>query len=183
MNEQILRLARENAPCFIYSRDMLARQAALLHDTFPGFDILFSVKANPFPPVLRALAALGIGADAASAREVLLAEECGMDAADIYFSAAGKSDSALRAVWERGHLIADSIGEAVRIGRIAAERGEVRPIGVRIDPCFNMDGGPGGPSCVHHVQARSCVRRWRGCLSRSAASTYICAPRILTPPC
>lgn len=146
MNEQILRLARENAPCFIYSRDMLARQAALLHDTFPGFDILFSVKANPFPPVLRALAALGIGADAASAREVLLAEECGMDAADIYFSAAGKSDSALRAVWERGHLIADSIGEAVRIGRIAAERGEVRPIGVRIDPCFNMDGGPGGPS-------------------------------------
>lgn len=145
MNEHILRLARENAPCFIYSCDVLARQAALLRDTFPGFDILFSVKANPFPPVLRALAALGIGADAASAREVLLAEECGMTAADIYFSAAGKSDRALREAWEHGHLIADSIGEAVRIGRIAAEKGEVRPIGVRIDPCFNMDGGPGGP--------------------------------------
>ena len=74
MNEHILRLARENAPCFIYSRDVLARQAGLLRDTFPGFDFLFSVKANPFPPVMRALAALGIGADAASAREVLLAE-------------------------------------------------------------------------------------------------------------
>ena len=68
-----------------------------------------------------------------------------MTAADIYFSAAGKSDRALREAWEHGHLIADSIGEAVRIGRIAAEKGEVRPIGVRIDPCFNMDGGPGGP--------------------------------------
>ena len=143
MNEHILRLARENAPCFIYSRDVLARQAGLLRDTFPGFDFLFSVKANPFPPVMRALAALGIGADAASAREVLLAEECGMAAADIYFSAAGKSDSALREAWDHGHLIADSIGEAVRIGRIAAEKGEARPIGVRIDPCFNMDGGPG----------------------------------------
>ena len=30
MNEHILRLARENAPCFIYSRHVLARQAALL---------------------------------------------------------------------------------------------------------------------------------------------------------
>ena len=60
MNEHILRLARENAPCFIYSRDVLARQATLLRDTFPVFDFLFSVKANPFPPVMRALAALGI---------------------------------------------------------------------------------------------------------------------------
>ena len=68
MNEHILRLARENAPCFIYAHHVLAQQAALLRDTFPGFDILFSVKANPFPPVMRALAALGIGADAASAR-------------------------------------------------------------------------------------------------------------------
>ena len=41
-----------------YSRDVLARQAGLLRDTFPGFDFLFSVKANPFPPVMRALAAL-----------------------------------------------------------------------------------------------------------------------------
>ena len=145
MNEHILRLARENAPCFIYSSEVLTRQAALLHDTFPGFDILFSVKANPFPPVLRALAGLGVGADAASVREVLLAEECGMAPSDIYFSAAGKSDSALREAWAHGHLIADSIGEAVRIGRIAAEKGEVRPIGVRIDPCFSMEGGPGGP--------------------------------------
>lgn len=90
MNENALTLARQHAPCYIYSREILTAQAETLHRTFPGFDILFSVKANPFPPVIRHLAALGIGADAASAGEVCLAAECGIAQEDIYFSAAGK---------------------------------------------------------------------------------------------
>ena len=92
MSENALALARQHAPCYIYSREILTAQAETLHRTFPGFDILFSVKANPFPPVIRHLAALGIGADAASAGEVRLAAECGIAQEDIYFSAAGKSD-------------------------------------------------------------------------------------------
>ena len=63
MNEHILRLAREHAPCYLYFYEALAAQATALHDAFPGFGVLFSVKANPFPPVVRALASLGIGAD------------------------------------------------------------------------------------------------------------------------
>ena len=78
MSENALALARQHAPCYIYSREILTAQAETLHRTFPGFDILFSVKANPFPPVIRHLAALGIGADAASAGEVRLAAECGV---------------------------------------------------------------------------------------------------------
>ena len=91
MSENALALARQHAPCYIYSREILTAQAETLHRTFPGFDILFSVKANPFPPVIRHLAALGIGADAASAGEVCLAAECGIAQEDIYFSAAGKN--------------------------------------------------------------------------------------------
>ena len=59
MNEHILRLAREHAPCYLYFYEALAAQATALHDAFPGFGVLFSVKANPFPPVVRALASLG----------------------------------------------------------------------------------------------------------------------------
>lgn len=117
MNKTTIALARQHAPCYIYSREILTAQAETLHRTFPGFDILFSVKANPFPPVIRHLAALGIGADAASAGEVRLAAECGIAQEDIYFSAAGKSDRALAAAWDNCHLIADSIGEVRRIGR------------------------------------------------------------------
>ena len=57
MNEHILRLAREHAPCYLYFYETLAAQATALHDAFPGFGVLFSVKANPFPPVMRVLAA------------------------------------------------------------------------------------------------------------------------------
>ena len=146
MNENAITLARQHAPCYLYSRDILTAQAEQLRRTFPGFDILFSIKANPFPPVLQALAALGVGADAASAREVSLSAECGMAKEDIYFSAAGKTDRALTAAWDSCHLIADSIGEVQRIAAIAAARGERKSIGLRINPAFNMDGGANGAS-------------------------------------
>lgn len=146
MSENALALARQHAPCYIYSREILTAQAETLHRTFPGFDILFSVKANPFPPVIRHLAALGIGADAASAGEVRLAAECGIAQEDIYFSAAGKRDRALAAAWDNCHLIADSIGEVRRIAAMAAARGETKAIGLRVNPAFSMDGGAGGTS-------------------------------------
>ncbi len=73
--------------------------------------------------MVRALASLGIGADAASPNEVLLASSCGgMKPEDIYFSAVGKSRKALETAWDRCHIIADSIGEVVRIGQLAAEK-------------------------------------------------------------
>ena len=65
MSENALALARQHAPCYIYSREILTAQAETLHRTFPGFDILFSVKANPFPPVIRHLACLLYTSDAA----------------------------------------------------------------------------------------------------------------------
>ena len=68
MNSNILSLARENAPCYVYEYEALRAQAETLHSVFPDFDFLFSVKANPYPPVLKALCSFGIGADAASAQ-------------------------------------------------------------------------------------------------------------------
>jgi len=89
---------------------------------------------------------LGVGADAASAQEVLLAEHCGMPGRDIYFSAAGKSDKAVLSTWEHGHLIADSLGEVSRIGALAAARGEKKMIGIRLNPDYAMGGGQGHTS-------------------------------------
>ncbi|MBQ0037442.1 MAG: pyridoxal-dependent decarboxylase [Clostridiales bacterium] len=146
MNETMRRLIDANAPCYIYSYETLAQQAAKLREVFPAYDFLFSVKANPFPPVVKALGSFGIGADAASAQEVLLAEQCGMKKEDIYFSAAGKSDTALETALGHGHIIADSIGEVARIGALAQRRGITMRIGIRLNPCFNMDGGAGTSS-------------------------------------
>ena len=146
MTESIRRLAQENAPCYIYSHDKLAAQADTLREMFPAYDFLFSVKANPFPPVVKALAALGIGADAASAQEVLLARECGMEKENIFFSAAGKTDAALELAWDDCRIIADSLGEVARIGALAQKRGAAAEIGIRINPVFSMDGGQSSAS-------------------------------------
>ena len=143
MNNKLLSLARQYAPCYLYEYDVMAYQAAVLKQTFPRYDILFSVKANPFPPVVKALVSFGIGADAASAGEVLLSRSCGMAAEDIFFSAAGKSDTALEKAWDESCIIADSLGEVARIGAIAEKRGEHKAIGVRMNPAFAFGGGEG----------------------------------------
>ena len=143
MNHKLLSLAREHAPCYLYEYDVMARQAAVLRETFPRYNILFSIKANPFPPVVKALASFGIGADAASAGEVLLSRSSGMAAEDIFFSAAGKSDAALEKAWDESCIIADSLGEVARIGAIAAKKGEHKAIGVRMNPAFAFGGGAG----------------------------------------
>lgn len=146
MTDAIRKLALEHAPCYVYSHEKLAAQAHALQDMFPSYDFLFSVKANPFPPVVKALTALGIGADAASAQEVQLARTCGMEKGDIFFSAAGKSDAALERAWDDCHIIADSLGEVARIGALAQKRGETIEIGIRVHPVFSMDNGIGGAS-------------------------------------
>ena len=146
MNDHILTLAREHAPCYLYEYDVMQRQVETLRRTFPRYDLLYSIKANPFPPVVRALAGLGLGADAASAPEMLLSRRCGMARADIFFSAAGKTDAALETAWDEGELIADSLGEVARIGTLCRKKGQRRAIGVRMNPAFGMGGAVGGPS-------------------------------------
>ena len=146
MNDHILTLAREHAPCYLYEYDVMRRQVETLRQTFPRYDLLYSIKANPFPPVVRALAGLGLGADAASAPEVLLSRRCGMAREDIFFSAAGKSDAALEAAWDEGEIIADSLGEVARIGALCEKKGQHRAIGVRMNPSFGMGSVAGGPS-------------------------------------
>ena len=53
MNEALRHLIDSNAPCYIYSYEKLTSQAERLHEVFPAYDFLFSVKANPFPPPRR----------------------------------------------------------------------------------------------------------------------------------
>ena len=143
MSEKLVAVAHQHAPCYLYEYEVMSQQVKTLQGTFPNFDLLSSVKANPYPPVVKELASFGIGADAASAGEVALARDCGMWAEDIFFSAAGKSDAALLRAWDDCEIIADSLGEVARIGALAAQRGDHRAIGIRMNPAFAFGGGEG----------------------------------------
>lgn len=136
----------DKTPCYIYDEAMIRAQAKTLLSAVKGFDFLFSIKTNPFLPLVRVLAAAGIGADAASAGEVDISLAAGMPKTDIYYSAAGKTRQDLIQAWGKCMLTADSIGEVERIDALAKEKGETVEIGVRINTRFNMDGGAAGPS-------------------------------------
>ena len=82
---------QQNAPCYLYEEALIKERCHALLAAMPEVDFLYSVKTNPFMPVLKTVAAQGLGADAASANEVLLAEQSGIPSDRIYYSAPGKT--------------------------------------------------------------------------------------------
>lgn len=137
----ISRIREEHGtPFYLYDGKIISEQAAILKQAFPAFGILFSVKANPFPPVLQKMASLGIGADAASAGEVDLAEKAGMQ--EIYYSCPAPTKADIDHIIGRCHIIADSFHVLSLLEEAAALRDIHLPIGLRIHPDFTMDGTP-----------------------------------------
>lgn len=134
------------APFYIYDGKIISEQASVLRKTFPGFGLLFSVKANPFPPVLKKMASLGIGADAASAKEVGLALEAGIPAENIYYSCPAPTREDIAQVIGKCHIIADSFHELSLLEEAASECGRNLSVGLRIHPDFTLNGSPQIPS-------------------------------------
>lgn len=145
-DKRIAELIKANGPCYVYDGDQIMADADRLRGAFPGFDLLFSVKSNPFLPVVRTLAQRGVGADAASKCEVEIAREAGMPAADIFYSAPGKTDADIASALFHCTIIADSLTELARIARIAASQGHSVRAGVRVNPAFTMDAASGAAS-------------------------------------
>lgn len=136
--------AAHGTPFYLYEGKKIAAQAEILHHTFPDFTVLFSVKANPFPPVLKKMAALGIGADAASAKEIDLAAEAGIPAENIYYSAPAPTKEDIAHAIGKCHIIADSLHVLSLLEEAAGNT--TLPVGIRIHPDFTMDGAPQVPS-------------------------------------
>ena len=126
------------APYYVYERKMIEDACRQLKESLPGFDFLYSVKSNPFPPVLRVVRQQGFGADAASLREVEESLGCGMLPEDVYYSAPGKREKDIRGALGKCVLIADSLHELRMIQRIAAEQGKEERVGLRVHPGFAM---------------------------------------------
>lgn len=146
MDEQVVSFARAHAPCYIYDKATVEARCRTLQTALPCAQLLYSVKANPYPPLVRAIAAQGFGADAASANEVLRAEAAGVAAERIFYSAPGKTDAELDAVWGRCIIIADSLTELALLHAHAERDCVPADIGLRVHPQAGMDGRSAAPS-------------------------------------
>ncbi len=102
----------------------------------PNFEFLYSIKTNPFSPIVQNISKEGFGADAASAGEVLLSLKNGIAPEKIFYSAPGKTEEDIEICYGKCTIIADSISEVKHINAIAARHKEIIKIGIRVNPNF-----------------------------------------------
>ena len=131
---------QQNAPCYLYEKNLIKERCHTLLDAMPEVDFLYSVKTNPFAPVLKTVAEQGFGADVASANEVLLAQRAGIPYDKIYYSAPGKTLQDIQKAWGKCTIIADSLSELDRLEQCAAAKNDRIAVGVRVNPDFSMSG-------------------------------------------
>jgi diaminopimelate decarboxylase len=125
---------RFGTPFYAYDLEVIGAQVAALRDVLPdAFELAFAVKANPSLGVIAHVAGLGLGADVASGGELTTALRAGVPAGEIVMTGPGKRhDELRRAVDARLRAVTvESLGELLRIERIAAGAGRVVPILIR----------------------------------------------------
>lgn len=129
-------------PLFVYSRDRIATRVAELRAALPSaVGLNYAVKANPFGPVLQAMAGLVDGFDIASGGELAMVTAAGIDPARVSFAGPGKRDEELEAAISAGvTLNLESEGEAERALAIAVRLGVTPRLAVRVNPDFDLKG-------------------------------------------
>ena len=137
-----LALQAGSTPFFVYSRERIDEQISLLRRCLPAdVDLHYSVKANPFPPLVHHAARRVDGFDVASANELALVLGTGIPARNISFSGPGKRDDELLRAIAAGVLVnVESPGELRRIHALAAIHGIRARIALRINPPHALRG-------------------------------------------
>jgi len=129
-----------STPFYAYDRALLRERVAYLRQVLPPeIELHYSVKANPMPAVVQAMASLVDGFDVASGGELKIALDTPMQPADISFAGPGKSSSELRRAVAAGVLVhVESAREAQLLIDIGAQLG-IRPrVSLRINPDFEL---------------------------------------------
>tara|TARA_B100001540_G_scaffold227182_1_gene201390 strand:+ start:4864 stop:6069 length:1206 start_codon:yes stop_codon:yes gene_type:complete len=141
----------DGRPFYVYDSALLTRRMDELRAAMPGeLLIKYAIKANPMPEVVRHLSALADGLDVASAGEMRVALDTGLEAQKISFAGPGKMDWELREAIAAGVVInLESENEMERAALVGVELGARPRVAVRVNPAFElkssgmkMGGGP-----------------------------------------
>lgn len=102
----------------------------------PGWKVHYAIKANHNPVILKLIAGSGLGADCVSGGEIQAALDAGFPPDSIVFAGVGKADWEILLGLEAGigRFNIESTAEMRIIARLAAERGLVAPVSIRVNP-------------------------------------------------
>lgn len=129
--------AELSTPLLVHDRAVLRRRAEELRRVLPADALLlYSLKANPLPPVVAALQAAGCGSEVSSLGELSVALGTGAPPGRLLYTGPGKSIAELRAAVAAGAVL--SCESAVEVARLreAVRPGpaDPLPVVVRVQP-------------------------------------------------
>lgn len=130
-------------PFYIYDESAISKQITTLSEKFSHFEFLYSVKTNPYTPIVNFIVSRGFGADAASAEEVIIAQKVGLSYEKVLYSSPGKTRKDIEKTIDKAIIVADSYNELALINDVAKERKLHIKVGLRINPDYTMDIGKG----------------------------------------
>ena len=138
---EVARDARFGTPAYVYDLDAIAAEGREIRAAFDAAPhlVAYAVKANSAGPIVKALAAVGCGADVVSGAELTLALGCGVSPESIVFSGVAKTDAELDLAISSGgtgivSIQVESVEEIPRIAARAAVAGRVARVSLRINP-------------------------------------------------
>lgn len=118
---------------YIYNLGMITQNVNNIKKYFDGWNILYSMKANPNIDILKRIFQLGVGIDAASKNEVLLAKKVGFEKEKIFYSSPGKTYRDLEECHDKCTIIVDSMNEILRLSKIGKLQDKKIKVGVRVN--------------------------------------------------
>ena len=139
MNFPVEQFKGIDTPFYYYDVELLERTVATVKSEaarYGNFDVHYAIKANFNPRLLKVIADAGLGADCVSGGEVAAALEAGVPASKIVFAGVGKTDKEIALALDAGIFCfnAESVPELEAIEALAAERGVVAQVALRINP-------------------------------------------------
>lgn len=128
-----------DTPFYYYDVELLERTLAAVREEaarYGNFHVHYAIKANYNPRLLEIIAKSGLGADCVSGGEVAAALAAGVSASKIVFAGVGKTDKEIALALDAGIFCfnAESVPELEAIEALAAERGVVAQVALRINP-------------------------------------------------
>jgi diaminopimelate decarboxylase len=129
-------------PFYVYDRRLLSERVVYLRRHLPPeVHLHYAIKANPMPAVVQHMAGLMDGLDVASARELMVALDTTMNAANISFAGPGKSDAEVTRAVAAGIVLNLESERELASAIQAGERLGITPkVAVRVNPDFELRG-------------------------------------------
>lgn len=137
-NFPVEKLKGIETPFYYYDMELLKKTLKIVKEEIKkyGFQQHYAVKANANRRILELIASEGLGVDCVSGNEIKAAVNAGFPASKIVFAGVGKTDKEINLALDLNifSFNVESFPELEVINELAAKKGKVAQIALRINP-------------------------------------------------